>query len=283
MSNAYLEYMRSRHAKALVRIAKSSELVRQRFKDILGALDGCARTIDDVGLPDIAQQIRLVQRWVREIRPEDGAEKPAFRVYVRPMPASNGLTYFVILERADRELGKDQPTDGYISAINRHNVAEANSEGYSWAAFLGVPFTPCEAVVDTATHKSVMENGVAQTPIEAMHLLRHAVRDAIMDHFDIAKYNTEASTGGPYVPIVMTMFEAIGRAYEVEVDGHKAVIDTVVGRGHQSCYIREDLSIQFDGSQHLELKDSCLYFKDSEGKRHTVRFAFTYKPRQPST
>lgn len=93
--------------------------------------------------------------------------KPPFRVVVQPMQASNGLSYFVTLIRTDGERVPTFRHEGRMSVINRHVVEEANAEGYAWAAFLGVPFVPCEAVTDTAEKNTVPEYGVpvhAQLP-----------------------------------------------------------------------------------------------------------------------
>jgi len=90
------------------------------------------------------------------------AMNPPFKVVVQPMQASNGLSYFVILLRTD---GESVPTfrhKGRMSVINRHDVNEANAEGYAWASFLGVPFTPCEKVEDTAAKNTVPEYGPEQ-------------------------------------------------------------------------------------------------------------------------
>jgi hypothetical protein len=87
------------------------------------------------------------------------AVTPPFRVVVQGLHASNGLSYFVTLYRTDGERVPTLRRDGRISPINRHDLDEANSEGYAWASFLGVPFTPCEAEVDEATRHTVPEYG----------------------------------------------------------------------------------------------------------------------------
>lgn len=92
------------------------------------------------------------------------ATEPPFRVYVKPQQASNGLTYFVMLMRTDLDNKPSCRTDGLMSVINRHNVDEANAEGYAWASFLGVEFTPCEAVPDTAAKNTVPEYGEPHAP-----------------------------------------------------------------------------------------------------------------------
>lgn len=75
----------------------------------------------------------------------EAAIRPPFIVKVLPMPASNGVTYLVILDRADRPEGAG-PWDntGRITPINRNDVREANEEATTWAKFLGVPFVPRE-------------------------------------------------------------------------------------------------------------------------------------------
>jgi hypothetical protein len=85
-----------------------------------------------------------------------------FRVHVTPMQASNGLSYFVTLDRTDGDKTPTIRRDGRMTIINRNNVDEANAEGYAWAAFLGVPFEPCEAQIDTAVKNTVPQYGPIQ-------------------------------------------------------------------------------------------------------------------------
>lgn len=100
---------------------------------------------------DLSKEIRAYAADLLE------APAPQFRVHVAPMQASNGLTYVVCLDRADNP-------DGGITPINRNDVDEANSEGVEWAEFLGVPFTPCEPVTDTAAANTVPEYGASVLP-----------------------------------------------------------------------------------------------------------------------
>lgn len=152
----------------------SLALVAEKLKKI-ERLRYCAdRLAEAWDNPALQQGLMLDIRSDFEEALAAATENP-FKVVVRPQPASNGLTYFVYLERTD------WPKDslllarhrGYITPINRHNVEEANSEGYVWASFLGVPFTPCEKAEDTATRHTAPEYGVRQAGNmihEVMHI-----------------------------------------------------------------------------------------------------------------
>lgn len=84
----------------------------------------------------------------RSLLAQPEAPTPKFEVSVFPMPASNGVTYYVSLDRVDRrkKVGGWAWHDDRITPINRNDVEEANCEGEKWADFLGVPFVPCAAV-----------------------------------------------------------------------------------------------------------------------------------------
>jgi hypothetical protein len=129
------------------------------------------------------------------------ALKMPFKVCVVPMQASNGLSYFVSLERTD---GEKRPTfrhEGRISVINRHNVDEANAEGYAWAAFLGVPFVACEKREDTAPKNTVPEYGPSQ--VEDAVGLKQVVEwagayvdnESIVPHVPFAELSVEEQAG----------------------------------------------------------------------------------------
>lgn len=77
----------------------------------------------------------------------DALEKPAFRVGVVPLEASNGVTYVVCLDRGDRAENAKPWDDGRMTPINRNSFSEANYEGAEWAKFLGVEFTPCTPIM----------------------------------------------------------------------------------------------------------------------------------------
>lgn len=77
------------------------------------------------------------------------AAAPRFSVKVAPMQASNGVTYLVCLDRADRPADAMPWAPGRLTPINRNSLAEANDEGQAWADFLGVDFEPCQGPMDS--------------------------------------------------------------------------------------------------------------------------------------
>lgn len=136
----WLDYQKEIHAEFLLRTKATQDA---RTESVLDKLFRFTSTEEKTALRDYLNETYA----------------PPFRVRVADLHASNGLTYVVMLERTDLDENPMCRSEGAMSVVNRHDVDEANSEGYAWAGFLGVPFTPCKAVEDTAETHTVREGG----------------------------------------------------------------------------------------------------------------------------
>ena len=68
--------------------------------------------------------------------------KPAFRVSVATMKASNGTTYLVCIDRWDRPADAKSWDAGRVHPFESAVRENAESEAAMWAAFLGAELVP---------------------------------------------------------------------------------------------------------------------------------------------
>ncbi len=257
-SDAYLKLLRGRHEDALERLAR---IKAHTLKGLQSMRDVCVSSGAEVAIGKLWSEIsrfreraqqELVEAQAHDQLVRDSFDEIAkavvvdhFRVTVRPQHASNGLTYYVVLERLNRPTtGRESAYDGRLTPCNRHDVMEANCEGYAWAAFLGVAFTPCEAVADPATIHTVREAGVSQA--------------------------------GRFTPddLRMTLAQAVEAAGSVMVNGFTVTFSpsTEPGRSTLLCRGASPELIEVNGKQKVVVCDTGFTFIDTLGQVYSVAF-----------